>query len=56
MDFPVNSNVAITSIYLILMPESISVIEGTREALARLGLDYVDIIFAHRPDRTGMYF
>ncbi|KAF9457265.1 NADP-dependent oxidoreductase domain-containing protein [Collybia nuda] len=26
------------------------VIEGTQESLARLGLDYVDIIFAHRPD------
>ncbi|THU75848.1 Aldo/keto reductase [Dendrothele bispora CBS 962.96] len=26
------------------------IIEGTQESLARLGLDYVDIIFAHRPD------
>ncbi|KIK63655.1 hypothetical protein GYMLUDRAFT_162247 [Collybiopsis luxurians FD-317 M1] len=26
------------------------IIEGTRESLARLQLDYVDIIFAHRPD------
>lgn len=26
------------------------VIEGTRESLARLQLEYVDIIFAHRPD------
>ncbi len=30
-----------------------SIIEGTRESLARLRLDYVDIIFAHRPDITG---
>jgi voltage-dependent potassium channel beta subunit len=28
------------------------IIEGTRESLARLGLDYVDILFAHRPDYT----
>ena len=31
-----------------------SIIEGTQESLARLGLDYVDIIFAHRHDYTGM--
>ena len=30
-----------------------SIIEGTQESLARLGLDYVDIIFAHRHDHTG---
>jgi aryl-alcohol dehydrogenase-like predicted oxidoreductase len=30
-----------------------SIIEGTKECLARLQLDYVDVIFAHRPDRTG---
>lgn len=30
-----------------------SIIEGTKEALERLGLDYVDVIFAHRPDPTG---
>lgn len=30
-----------------------SIIEGTRESLERLGLDYVDIIFAHRPDVSG---
>jgi aryl-alcohol dehydrogenase-like predicted oxidoreductase len=34
----------------------ISIIEGTRESLARLGLDYVDILFAHRPDHTGTCF
>ncbi|KJA28337.1 hypothetical protein HYPSUDRAFT_155473 [Hypholoma sublateritium FD-334 SS-4] len=28
------------------------IIEGTQESLARLGLDYVDIIFAHRPDHN----
>ncbi|KAF7791757.1 hypothetical protein EIP86_002781 [Pleurotus ostreatoroseus] len=28
------------------------IIEGTKEALERLGLDYVDVIFAHRPDPT----
>lgn len=26
------------------------IIEGTQESLARLGLGYVDVIFAHRPD------
>lgn len=28
------------------------IIEGTNECLQRLQLDYVDVIFAHRPDRT----
>ncbi|KAF8890091.1 NADP-dependent oxidoreductase domain-containing protein [Infundibulicybe gibba] len=28
------------------------IIEGTQESLERLGLDYVDVIFAHRPDPT----
>ncbi|KAJ7171295.1 NADP-dependent oxidoreductase domain-containing protein [Mycena filopes] len=28
------------------------IIEGTRESLARLQMDYVDVIFAHRCDRT----
>jgi voltage-dependent potassium channel beta subunit len=28
------------------------VIEGTNAALERLGLDYVDLIYAHRPDRN----
>ncbi|KJA28303.1 hypothetical protein HYPSUDRAFT_33640 [Hypholoma sublateritium FD-334 SS-4] len=28
------------------------IIEGTRESLARLGLDYVDVIFAHRHDHN----
>ncbi|PCH42372.1 Aldo/keto reductase [Wolfiporia cocos MD-104 SS10] len=28
------------------------IVEGTRESLQRLGLDYVDVIFAHRPDNT----
>ena len=27
------------------------VIEGLRASLARLGLDYVDLVYAHRPDR-----
>ncbi|KAG2153619.1 NADP-dependent oxidoreductase domain-containing protein [Suillus bovinus] len=26
------------------------IIEGTKDSLERLGLDYVDVIFAHRPD------
>ena len=30
-----------------------SIIEGTRESLDRLQLDYVDVIFAHVPDYTG---
>ena len=32
-----------------------SIIEGTRESLARLGLSYVDVIFAHRHDHNGVY-
>ncbi|KAG6813710.1 hypothetical protein H0H92_008118 [Tricholoma furcatifolium] len=28
------------------------IIEGTKESLERLGMDYVDVIFAHRPDDT----
>ncbi|KAF5385117.1 hypothetical protein D9615_000899 [Tricholomella constricta] len=28
------------------------IIEGTQESLARLGVDYVDVIFAHRSDNT----
>ncbi|THG98243.1 hypothetical protein EW026_g3906 [Hermanssonia centrifuga] len=28
------------------------IIEGTKEALERLQMDYVDVIFAHRPDPT----
>jgi len=32
-----------------------SIIEGTKESLQRLKLDYVDVIFAHRPDPTGEY-
>lgn len=30
-----------------------SIIEGTKESLERLGLAYVDVIFAHRPDASG---
>lgn len=30
-----------------------SIIEGTQQSLSRLGLDYVDVIFAHRPDYTS---
>ena len=26
------------------------IIEGTKRSLQRLGLDYVDVIFCHRPD------
>ena len=32
-----------------------SIIEGTKESLQRLQLDYVDIIFAHRADTSGEY-
>lgn len=28
------------------------IIEGTQESLARLGVEYVDVLFAHRPDHT----
>jgi aryl-alcohol dehydrogenase-like predicted oxidoreductase len=31
---------------------SSSIIEGTKASLSRLGLEYVDVIFAHRPDAT----
>lgn len=31
----------------------LSIIEGTKESLERLGLDYVDVLFAHRPDSSG---
>ena len=31
-----------------------SIIEGTKKCLERLQMDYVDVIFAHRPDHTGM--
>lgn len=33
-----------------------SIVEGTKESLERLGLDYVDVIFAHRPDVSGNVF
>jgi len=28
------------------------IVEGLKDALVRLGLDYVDVVFAHRPDHT----
>jgi aryl-alcohol dehydrogenase-like predicted oxidoreductase len=33
-----------------------SIIEGTQESLQRLQLDYVDVIFAHRPDSNGKHW
>lgn len=30
-----------------------SIIEGTKECLERLQMDYVDVVFAHRADNTG---
>lgn len=30
-----------------------SIIEGTQASLERLGLDYVDVLFAHRPDPSS---
>jgi aryl-alcohol dehydrogenase-like predicted oxidoreductase len=33
----------------------LSIIEGTKESLQRLQLEYVDILFAHRPDPSGEY-
>jgi len=30
-----------------------SIVEGLKGSLERLGLDYVDVVFAHRPDYTG---
>ena len=41
--------------YLLTYHCCLSIIEGTRESLDRLQLDYVDVIFAHRPDHTGMF-
>ena len=38
---------------LIISRMACSIIEGTKESLERLQLDYVDVIFAHRPDSTG---
>ncbi len=38
-----------------ILTNRISIVEGTQESLARLGLDYVDIIFAHRPDHNGRH-
>lgn len=32
-----------------------SIIEGTKKCLDRLQMDYVDVIFAHRPDNTGAF-
>ena len=32
------------------------IIEGTKDSLERLQLDYVDVIFAHRPDDSGESF
>ena len=32
------------------------IIEGTKDCLERLQLDYVDVIFAHRPDASGELF
>ena len=40
-------------ITLILDTRVGSIIEGLRESLDRLQLDYVDVVFAHRPDPTG---
>jgi len=39
-----------------LHDQNISIIEGTRESLERLQLDYVDVIFAHRADINGWYW
>lgn len=30
-----------------------SIIEGIQGSLQRLQLDYVDVVFAHRPDSSG---
>ncbi len=35
--------------------EGTSIIEGTKESLERMGLEYVDVVFAHRCDNTSMY-
>jgi hypothetical protein len=37
-----------------LSDEFLSIIEGTKESLERLQMDYVDILFAHRCDINGM--
>lgn len=38
---------------LFLLHIPISIIEGAKESLARLQLDYVDVILAHRCDPNG---
>ena len=38
------------------VPTFFSIIEGTKESLVRLGMDYVDVIFAHRHDDHGSFF
>jgi aryl-alcohol dehydrogenase-like predicted oxidoreductase len=30
-----------------------SIVQGLKSSLERLGLDYVDIVYAHRPDENG---
>ena len=32
-----------------------SIVEGTKKCLERLQMDYVDVIFAHRPDHSGQF-
>ncbi|KAJ8516029.1 hypothetical protein ONZ45_g6633 [Pleurotus djamor] len=36
----------------LLSPLCLIIIEGTKESLQRLQMDYVDVIFAHRPDKN----
>ena len=32
-----------------------SIVEGTKKCLERLQMNYVDVIFAHRPDHSGQF-
>lgn len=49
------------SMLYIMKPEGLrsaakrSIIEGTKESLERLQMDYVDVVFAHRPDPTSKF-
>lgn len=45
-------NIPYSTFQVMLTPRSSAVIEGVNASLERLGLEYVDLIYAHRPDRN----
>lgn len=52
IEVSVESSTSTKSLMHFIFANESSIIEGTMESLERLGLDYVDVIFAHRPDKT----